>query len=319
MKSTPSITRAALTFCLIASCLLLGQMGGRAMPASKLTEAQAIQRASLFCRRIGAPVTVAGTAQYPTPPDPLEEPHWQKRWRVSFPGQATVEVVDATGIISDYDNDAYSARPNNLPAGEAISEQEAMQRATDVLRATGQVGETIFWNAQQLQFTEPPLAKDNVWAVSWHRALGAIPYDGDHVTVDLDAQTGEVTGMVLMFPATPPASPVMAVSREQATQIALAQMRDAGLPDAVFQSAKTQVVQVRVSPPTPENPRPPKQPRVAWVCEFRAGEHTYQVQVDVETGVVVGGGSEGYPGGSGKHAPQPKPSAKSLKTAKKKK
>lgn len=71
MKTMPLIIRAALTFCLIASCLLLGQMGIRAMPIPGISSQEDIQKeealrqAGLHGDRVKTPAMVAWLAKSP--------------------------------------------------------------------------------------------------------------------------------------------------------------------------------------------------------------------------------------------------------------
>src|SRR5262249_26756043 len=86
--------------------------------APRLTQAQAIRIATRFSQAIGQRVT--GTPDTVTDPAPLrytgeQQPCWQPRWSIVFNGQAEFEVIDATGGIAWYSNDALLNQVANTP------------------------------------------------------------------------------------------------------------------------------------------------------------------------------------------------------------
>ena len=188
------------------SVLALG--AGEAGTATHLSEAQVIQIARTFCGRVGLTITIPGTAKFVPNPDTNPGTYWQSRWQVEFPGQARVEVSDATGIITEFSNERYSIVHMNDtdPPGEPISQEEAVQRSKQALLATGQTEPIKFRYAQVLQFTSPPLAKACVWSVYRDRTSDSVPYHDQHASVFMDAQTGEIENVALVFPTPPLAS-----------------------------------------------------------------------------------------------------------------
>lgn len=188
---------------------------------TRLNEEQATQIARTFCQKIGQPITGVGSANFIKPDAMNEQHYWLSRWEVTFPSQAEVEVVDATSVIIRYANDAYYVvhQDDNTPAGEAIPKQEAIQRAKAAVSATGQPEPLQFWLAQieQLHPTNP-LAKTQDWSVRWFRATSDGPYRDQHASVGLNAQTGEIEDLVIMFGSPPMAQAVRKVPQEDAAK-----------------------------------------------------------------------------------------------------
>ena len=258
----------------------------------KLTAAQAIARARDFCRQIGQPVTVAGTAQFPVPEGRyVAKVHWQERWLVVFPvktGQVEVNVVDATGVISEYDKETLFH--NNSPAGPDIPEADAIQIATAAVKATGHSEELKFDNISRQQFS---------YLVSWKRMGHGVVYRDEHATVGLNPVTGEVTGLSLVFPSPPSTKSVGALTRKQADAIAQNLLATTGLQDAVLDSVETKMVQPNTFWQAGGSVDPlPGEAQAVWAYRFKGTDtRFYEVWVDTQTGAVLGGESIGRKGG----------------------
>lgn len=275
---------------------------GAAAPVTRLNATQAVQAARAFCDRIGQPVptSVSGTASFAV--DALGPPghYWQPIWDVTFPGKAEVEVADATGIITDYHNDAYYiTHRDNSPAGEALPQQEAILRAKEALDATGQREPLLFWQASLDHYSDPPLANTSIWSVRWYRAAEGVPYRGQHASLSLDAQTGEVEGLVLMFGSAPLASAVRALRQEDAINVAAAEVIRQGIEQgATHKETHLEIVTPDSRwPHSSDKPGKPNGVRLAWVTTFIVDDHWRQVDVDTETGEVLGGNRDSGPAG----------------------
>lgn len=283
---------------LFIGCLLFLLLASAASAASALTQEQAVKLASDFCQRTGAPAAPTATAQCPSPQDT----HWQARWRVIFPRQATVEVVDVTGDIVYYVNDAWYEQTahDNRPAGVAISGAEAIRRASSVLTATGDRKELAFDKATLVQTHKPPLASCHTWIVSWTRQFQNVPYRYQGANVLLDAETGMVKILCKNFLTPPPPKPLFKVSREQATQVAVNKLAEAGVQGVSPISVKVEIVQPNTfwMPGGDETQSVPIS-WIAWTCRFQIGEQNVEVWVDSETGGVIGGSLWGHRGAVG--------------------
>ncbi len=271
-------------------------------PATRLNEAQAVQLARTFCQRIGQPVTAAGTATFVADAQDPSNHYWQPIWDVTFPGQAQVEVVDTNSIIAHYTDDAYYVvrRNHNSPAGEAIPQQEAIQRAREAVDATGQPEPLLFWEADVEQ-SHPglPFAETHNWIVRWHRAAGSVPYRNQHATVGLDAQTGEIKGMVLMFGSPPLASARRVLSQDDAISVAASQVISQVVQqEATLKEAHLEIVSPDTRwPHSSDKPGQPRGVRLAWAVTFIVDGIWRQADVDTETGELLSVAADGGPMG----------------------
>ncbi|MDQ2801019.1 MAG: hypothetical protein M3Y13_15410, partial [Armatimonadota bacterium] len=269
-----------------------------------LTATQAIARAKDFCQKIGHPVTVDGTAQFPVPKGLYAaKVHWQERWQVIFPektGQVEVDVVDATGVISEYDKEGLFH--DNSPAGADISEADAIQIAAAALKATG--------HSEELKF-DFISRQQSEYLVSWKRMGHGIAYRDEHATVGLNPETGEVSGLSLVFPSPPSTKTVGSVTRAQADAIAQNLLATEGLQDAVLDIVETKMVQPNTFWQAGGSVDPlPGEAQAVWAYRFQgAGTRFYEVWVDTQTGAIVGGETIGRKGGYRKPASRVKPSA----------
>lgn len=273
-------------------------------PPSHLTPGYAIFVAQRFCDSIKAGVTATAVATWPAPSlTPSQQPyHWQPRWLITFGNQATVEVVDATGVVSRFYNYALSQQllNQNSPAGVTMAESTALERAATAMQASYQPATELaaIPTDQHFQITSPPTRAGNLWMVTWPRQFGGVPYRQEQATVMLQAETGAVQAFSLSFPAAPPAAGVGSVTSAQATQTAQTLMTSANAPGIALQNTALQVVQ-----PTTywqdgsTTPVSNGVGRVAWNCLFTdANSIIYEVWVDGSTGAVIGGESYGIAG-----------------------
>lgn len=299
---------------------------GDAKPTTRLDEAQAIQLARTFCQKLGQPIPASalGTATFAADAQAPPSHYWQSIWDVTFPGQARVEVVDATGVITHYANDAYYVvHRDNAPAGEAIPQQEAIQRAREAVNAAGQPEPLLFWEADVEQGHPGfPLASSYTWMVRWHRAAGGVPYRDQHTSVALDAQTGEIKFLSIMYGSPPLASAKKVLSRDDAISVAASQV----ISQIVQQEATLKEAHLETVTPddrwphSSDKPGRPKGVRLAWAVTFIVDGVWHQADVDTETGEILSVAAD--PGPMGMHvaaaptaAPPPPPLAPMLQSA----
>lgn len=264
-----------------------------AATTTRLSEAQVLQSARTFCGRVGLTITIPGTAKFVPNPDINPDTYWQPRWQVEFPGQARVEVADATGVITEFSNERYSIVHMNDtdPPGETISQEEAVQRSKQALLATGQAEPINFGYAQILRSTHPVLAKASIWYVYWNRTSDGVTYHDQHASVGMDAQTGEIRGFALVFPTLPLASARKVLTEKNAVGDAASVVVNQG----IERSASHTETHLEIIPVGPSM----KTVRLAWISTFVVDGHWRQVYLDAETGDVVGGGRDNGPAGRG--------------------
>lgn len=301
--STSLMSVALGAFCTFANSHVSAQPTAQVTTSTHLTQEQATQLAKAFCRKIGAPVTTAATAEYVVPDGssvPLAH-HWQARWDIKFSTQVEVEVVDATGIVVGYQSFNYSAADPQIgkqPAGQAIPQEEAIRRATQVLAATGQAGELTFWKADLDQDTYPPTVVGHTWIVAWKRQFQGIVYQNEGSNVILDAETGELQALGLIFHAPPPTTARVLVTEDTARQKALAMLQQMGADAPQFLKCEHVVVQPNAywQGAGPASTTLHQAECAVWSCVYTIGSRQYHVWVDTETGSVIGGRDTGRRG-----------------------
>lgn len=213
---------------------------------TRLTPAQAIQIAKAYCNSSKNPISVPGNAQYSVPD--ADDAYWQPRWTVTFDGQATVEVVDATGVVASYTNEAYYTNylmsVRNQPAGPLTSQTTALQTAAAALQATTCAEQTGTPTAYLSQNNDGSHAGDSTWNVLYNRQFQGIPYKDDFVVILIDAGTNQLTGLSLTYRCVPPdnGGSAMVITQRQAEAIARVQLGQDDVAGAVLQSTTKQVI-----------------------------------------------------------------------------
>ncbi len=265
-----------------------------------LTQSQAIQIAQTFCQAIGQPVTATGMAEFPGAPGQGRNTYWLPRWLVTFPNQAVVEVVDATGTISRYNNKTYWIQMPNDPsrqAGALLSQADALQKANIALQATGQ-SEQLGPLEADLQQLNPDV-QSFAWSLSWPRQLQRIPYRSQGAFVTMDAETGSIAALSLTYQSPPPVSTAVSVSQSQAEGVAQGQIANAGIQGATLGTSHLEIVQPNTLwQDGNENAQTNALSKVAWVVPFTTGSQdssgpTYEVWIDTSNGSILGGAYSG--------------------------
>ena len=279
--------------------------------ASKVT-----QFARDFCQDIGIPVTAAGVATYPVPYEDDAESEFDKdtpqlslspRWQIKFGEQATVEVVDATGVVCDYNNDDYDQRQRPYQAaGPFISKNDAIHRADVAIGATSQIDGMGATRAELHVDNSPhPNVGDASWQVTCNRQLNGISYHDDAASAIMDAETGEMEIFSLSYFTLPPLDTTISITSRQAEAIAVSQLLTSGIQQASLTSLKTEIVTPDAFWRNGDESFGHGIGRVAWIYAFaEPNERMGEVWVDAQNGSVIGGDEYGMRGGAGK-----KPSA----------
>lgn len=275
---------------------------------TRLTPAQAIQIAKAYCNSNNNPISVPGNAQYAVPD--ADDAYWQPRWTVTFNGQATVEVVDATGVVASYMNNAYTnylMSVRNQPAGPLISQATALQTAAAALQATASAEQTGPPAADLSQDNGGAHADDSTWHVMYNRQYQGIPYKDDFVVMEIDAETSHLKGFSLTYRCVPPdnGGSAMVITQTQAASIAQVQLGQADVEGAILQSTTKQVILPNSFWQDGGYNFTPGQGKIAWVVVFAIPDSSngaitegtgststsdsYSVWVDAATGNVIGG------------------------------
>ncbi|HET6384289.1 MAG TPA: hypothetical protein VFJ58_12925 [Armatimonadota bacterium] len=314
------MTARAVAAALVGSVMLAAVGAACAdAPPPNLTADQAILIARDYCKSIGQPVTMPGTATFPVPADPdlaRGEPdiYWRARWKVSFQDQATVQVVDETGSVNDYRNQIWQYNLQPVPASATeVTADEAVRIATDALRSTGQqMAEYALSGANPDRSSAPP---DRVWHVVFDRVFRGIPYASQGASVMVQYRGGIVDGLSLYCPSPPAAPSTIRFDAGHAAQKALERISQLGVRSALVYSEDTEYV-VPADPRTNGLPRTDfVPPRLAWVVRVVMDGYSMDERIDAETGDVLG--EETYmPGGSIKTGKARKTAAQILADAK---
>lgn len=321
MKFT-SISRSLLC---LAVCLISQQLTkAEPSPTSSghLSQAQALQTASAFCRSIGVSVQAPADVVFPAKERIPDAPrYWQRRWQITFTNRVEVEVVDADSTVCSFFNPGLidQLAREKTPAGDAISEAEAIKQATTILNAAGQIDELMTPVGHLDQDSSLPLMAAHNWRVTWKRAYHGVPYADQQAAVLLQAETGEPERFILMFPSAAPTSSLVNMDLQEAVNLASGLMDLSRMPDVVLDSIQTLVVQPNTfwQPGGDEEHKVPGPARVVRVVRFRAGDDTREVWIDTKTGQVIGGAASGLLGRSKSTQPAggPLPVGKALHAA----
>lgn len=268
---------------------------GAAVP-TRLTSAQAIQIAQVFCNTNNNPISVPGNAQYSVPD--ADDAYWQPRWTVTFNDQATVEVVDATGVVASYTNTAYTnylIRMHGQLAGSLGSQATALQTAASALRATASIDQTGLPTAYMSRDNDGSHAGDSLWNVLYNRQSQSIPYKDDSVVILIDAATNQLVSLGLTYRCVPPdnGGSAAVVTQSQALATVQTDMIKLGVQPTSAMNAVLEVVLPNTYWQDGNYSFIPGQGKVAWVVSFSVGDPSaggsYGVWVDVATGNVIGG------------------------------
>ena len=287
------------------------QTTAQAPVKARLTEAQAIQLAQQFCQRIGQPVTGPAVTEFPEREELVDLPNhfWQTCWKISFGYDVDVQVIDATGVIRGYGNNAFFHKPlaeQHLPVGEFISEQEAMQKALFILQATGQTEELTPPDIRFEEIARPVKHGTTDWAVRWHRSSHGIAYREDGADVILDGESGKVISAGIGYYSPPLAAFTERFHRAETAAIAGEVMSQVGLPDAVPETRIVRAGLERMERPNTfwqdgdENHPAPGPARPVHAHVYRADNIYYEVWIDMETGQTIGGSWYSLRGGANK-------------------
>lgn len=265
--------------------------------APRLTQAKAIQIATRFSKAIGQSMTGApNTVTYPAPQfySGEQQPYWQPRWRIVFEGQAEFEVIDATGAIAYYSNDALQAQlVKNPPTRQPLAASVAVRIATAALHVAGAVPELATNPSSTLARITPGSTDGDEWQVVWQRRdpTSGIVYPNQQLSVFLQGETGAIEMFGLYCPSPSPHAVAFTIPRSQATATAQSLLQSIGVQNPSLVAVQRRIVQ----PNTFWQPggSGTSQFNVAglavWWCTFKDLKQVYDVWVDAAAGMVAGG------------------------------
>lgn len=293
-------------------CLLLLFCAVCASATTRLTSEQAIQIAADFCHQVGGPVSEHPSAAFPAhPPRDTSGLDYRPCWLIQFE-HVEVEVVDATGGIVNYSNSAADDEQGMQIAGKAIPKSDAIAIATAAFQATGQADEFVLEEVEERQVSEEPtLAASHEWYFTWRRQFQGIRYRRNIATVVLQAETGTVTDIGAGHWTPAPITAALDVGRAQADTVTTRFLAHMGIPNVTLNAITTEVIQ-------PNNfwsnngMEVDDQPiarvaRVYWLARggsLNTGDW-FEIWIDAQTGVVIGGDETGQNKGRATKPPKP--------------
>lgn len=262
-------------------------------PKTRLTQAQALTRAAMFCHALGI-FSYPGQAIFPMGASRFPEIHYfsprsdtyfQPRWDVRS-SNAQMEVVDATGIVTKYF--AFGSKDQHS-AGKAISRSQALARAAMVVRSTGLMETLGQPEVQEMQITSPSTRSGHLYNIVYPRQAQGHPIHSQQVTVMLQAESGALQALGVTFRTPPPALATPQVTLPSAESAAEKSLRKAQGPGFIFSRARLEWVQPMDQQSSGSRGLSDLL-RLAWNCGFSEKNRAYaQVWVDAQTGQIIGG------------------------------
>lgn len=287
---------------ILAAGLLASQLSAFAQTKS---QSAAVQLASNFCKKIGAPVTATPIVEFPYNdggPAGRRQHFWLPRWHIDFPGEAWVEVVDKTGVICRYSDSAHSKRRDldHAAPGPALSDSEVIARATKILAATGQTEELGPPEVHESDMCYQTSAFSHQQTVLWKRMYQGIPYADDSAAVTIQPETGEILQVGIDASFAPPKIPnfkaLLVLDQDRAVKAARAHLICLGARDLQLLTGKLQLSkQPELVQPNSfwvdgHSRRLALPLRPAWLTTFKVGERNgYCLWIDAQNGRVIAG------------------------------
>ena len=239
----------------------------------------------------------------------IAQDHPHGYWRIIKKHRFEAEVDDQTGRILGYLDYTASDENKYQPAGEAISEAEALKLAQAAIQATGtSLNQLKLPRVVEYQNTQPPTSAGHEWCVTWFHTFHGVPSQRDGARVYLAAETGKIISVNINDRLVDPSTTVENVTQEQAMTISAAQLSAVEISNVPFLSVEKQLVPLNRYWEKGDSTRHSRQTRAVWNCKwgYSDPERILEVWVDMETGDVVGGEYVGTMGSSGHSLPKPK-------------
>jgi hypothetical protein len=304
--------------------------GLKCIATPQLTEDQAVHIAATFCQKMGLSVAAGtGAAKAETlfpdfDPYPLPSTYMHPLWRVIFPRLATVRIDDKTGNIAFYSDDLLwgrhlrDARPLTdvkVADREHVMENALMALDAMDLPALGPDEKLVLEHLQLRQDTTPPTVQGTTWHGSWLRLFQGLPFRGQNLTMQFDAESGHLFLLSLNYTLPAPRNCVLNISPLEASRLIEQHLSNAlplllqtkSEPDSNLWAQRFKnrlnlpigsLLQLEVVQPNdfwlPREVRPllskgtvikpstPTSSRVCWMGRYNVGARDYEVWVDAE-------------------------------------
>jgi hypothetical protein len=281
---------------------------GQAEPELKADDAARIARR--FCASIGQPVTATPNVHI-EPANLDQQAFYLVRhdvcWTVTFRGQASVEIADATRQVVTYRNYrillSWALGHGSTP-GKAEPEEKAAILFAGVVKASGvnrsELGAPNIYEVQEIQGSSPPVKSGHYWEIDVPRVFHGINYNDQDCVAQIQAESGALLGFDLQFFSLPATIYDVAVTKQMAENVALgvvATRLNHKVPTASCVSAKLLVVRPNSEYQSSGLPvQIPGPAVVAWVCTFSLGPQLLvEVWVNAKDGSIEGGVWQGIP------------------------
>ena len=214
-------------------------------------------------------------------------------------------------------NNAYVLYNSTSSVDDNQGVNQAQPAADDVTALLGpaNIGELASMTAILRSNPFNNLAIDHYWSIEWKRSFHGIPYRGQGVSVGVDAQTGAITLVEIVFTSPPITQAVLNITEQQAIAITQEHMiYDMGFQGvATLYQAKLEIVQPNSGwSRFQDAPGHSWTARPAWVVKYTyplpdgrgAEEDTW---VDTQTGTLLGHISGSGPMGGSTSATKSQP------------
>jgi len=203
---------------------------------ARLDSKHAIAVASRFLATIGQPSLNPMRASYVGHGKRSDEDYYQPLWRIQFAKGPGILVSDKDGSAVSYSYGPEEANINrfpDVPAGVDLSREEAIERAIQILAASGlDRSELSPPDAQVMNITGGNDFGDRMWVVSWDRVKSGIPYEDQGGVVGLQSETGLLTNLMIRFTTVSAASTQVTVDKKRAIALARSSLKHSHITDA---------------------------------------------------------------------------------------
>jgi fibronectin type 3 domain-containing protein len=247
-----------------------------------------------YLSTVGISTSATPSALFPAPWITVEDKNTynQPAWQVTFGSDYTLTVSDTNHRVVSFENEDIVNQQDSGPAGTALDPSVAISDLMGYLSATGEpMNEFGSPLALEDQIDYPATSARHLYQIAIPRMYSAvIPYLSDQVTALVEAETGAVMDMTILFQTKDPTSYNATISSDLAASAAATTLSSAGYsvltmaPPFEAVTAPNSFWASGSASPTSD------QGTVVWDCmAYDADGNTYSVWIDESTGMVVGG------------------------------
>jgi len=264
--------------------------------SAHLNAKHAVAIASRFLDTIGQPSLNPARATYVGHSKRSDEAYYQPLWRVQFGNGPGILVSDTGEHVVSY---SYGPVQNNInrfpdvPSGVNLSREEAIERAIQVLAASGvNRNELSTPDAQIMNTTDGKSFGDRLWIVCWDRVKSGIPYDDQRIAVGLQSETGQLLSLMVRFTTVDAVSTEVIVNEKQAISLAKTHLKLTNTVDAHISQAVL-VLAPKLTQSGIVDPNSPPVPcwQVGFTRKSGQSEEIFDVNVDALSAAAYTGKS----------------------------